>query len=51
MNKEDQYSIYRCPLCGLKYVRKDKRAWIKSYCGENHKYTRLMKIKIEEEQK
>jgi len=45
--ERDQYSVYRCPLCRGIYVRKDKRAWIKSYCGEFNKYTRLVKIKEE----
>jgi hypothetical protein len=37
---------YKCNLCGKVVSRDSEKKWIKSYCDETGKTTRLMKIEF-----
>lgn len=37
---------YNCNLCGKIVSRDSDKKWIKSYCDERGKYSRLMKIEF-----
>lgn len=44
-------AVYRCPTCGKKVKRNNNKQWIRSWCDEAGKYTRLQKIKKDESKK
>ena len=36
---------YRCASCHYVYDRNSRKEWIKSFCGNNGQWTRLMRIR------
>lgn len=40
-------SKYRCSLCGKVIERDSDKQWIRSYCEETKKLTRILKLKEE----
>ena len=44
--KSERISEYRCVHCGKKVERHSDKHWIKSYCEEKGKYTRLILITL-----
>jgi len=39
-------NIYKCRLCGKIVNRDSDKKWIKSYCDQHRKYSRLMRIEL-----
>ena len=37
--------MYRCKHCEKRVFRDSDKAWIKSYCDDTGKWTRLMRVK------
>ena len=42
-----QASVYHCVHCGKKVERHSDKHWIKSYCEETGKNSRLILVKLE----